>query len=86
MINLKTTKKNMMTNKFNENSEKAQTAVEWLIEEINGYVTINADIREKALNLEKSQILNAYLKGKSFNVPSAPPLSSEEYYKLFFER
>jgi hypothetical protein len=60
-----------------------QTAVEWLIEEINkniGWIPI--PMQEKAKEMEKEQITEAYNKGLSFVINPIPkPEDVKNYYK-----
>ena len=58
-----------------------QTAVEWLIEEyINGAV-INIQIMKKALEMEKEQIMNAWIN----SLTKGDYNSAEEYYNKNFK-
>jgi hypothetical protein len=58
-----------------------QTAVEWLIDELtdNGidYLDLAYEIIEKAKEMEKQQIVDAYIEGYSSNLNAG---DSEKYY------
>ncbi len=64
-----------------------QTAVEWLVEEINKLtgLTIQMDepIIEQAKEMEKEQIIKAY--NTSFLLRDKPYSTAEKYYKETYE-
>jgi hypothetical protein len=74
-------------------SNKKQTAVEWLVGEINKYIAWNLEgdnnavkytdahlvrAMEQAKELEKEQIINAYVEG---SISLTSKSESEQYYK-----
>ena len=70
-----------------------QTAVEWLIEQINsenyqnafGPVYISSILIEPALEMEKQQIMDAHLYGQFYKSPQDED-TSEQYYNEQFEK
>jgi hypothetical protein len=60
-----------------------QTAVEWLIEKIHKNIEwIPIPMQEKAKEMEKEQIMEAYNKGLSFAINPIPkPEDAKNYYK-----
>ncbi len=61
-----------------------QTAVEWLIEELNdngfSHLDLATDIIEQAKEIEKEQIRQAYNDGKAAVIHIEQNMSLEEYY------
>jgi hypothetical protein len=61
-----------------------QTAVEWLIEELNdngfSHLDLAADIIEQAKEMEKENIKQAYNDGKAAVIHIENNMSLEEYY------
>ena len=64
-----------------------QTAVEWLIDELtdNGidYLDLAYEIIEKAKEMEKQQIVDAYIEGYSSNLNAG---DSEKYYNETYKK
>jgi hypothetical protein len=64
-----------------------QTAVEWLIDELkdNGidYLDLAYEIIEQALEMEKQQIIDAYIEGYSSNLNAS---DSEKYYNETYKK
>ena len=64
-----------------------QTAVEWLIDELkdNGidYLDLAYEIIEKAKEMEKQQIVDAYIEGYSSNLNAS---DSEKYYNETYKK
>jgi hypothetical protein len=66
---------------------KKQTAVEWLVEQIEGNILWNDKAREmlnQAKAIEKEQIKNAYVKGQSDCEIFTMESESEQYYNETF--
>jgi hypothetical protein len=67
-----------------------QTAVEWLIDELtdNGirYLDLVYEIIEQAIEMEKEQIGNAYVKGQSDCDMFTMESEVEEYYNNTFKK
>ena len=65
--------------------EKQQTAVEWLIKQIdnNGFIKfVTNEQIEKAKEIEQEQIMNAWVKG----VVSEDHMTAEQYYNETFKK
>ena len=67
--------------------DKKQTAVEWLIEQVEG-LNINDDtvwveVTKQALEMEKQQIIDAYCEGR-MSVIEKKVISAEQYYKEIY--
>jgi hypothetical protein len=63
-----------------------QTAVEWLVEQINqhhGY--IGKTMIEEAKEMEKQQIVDAHLDGQSFSIAIEEIDYAEQYYNETFK-
>jgi len=58
-----------------------QTAVEWLIEQFwNNEGMLTSKKLEKALEMEKEQIIDAFTKGNRLDVYDGTETSAEKYY------
>ena len=66
-----------------------QTAVEWLIEELNdngfSHLDLAADIIEQAKEMEKEQIKDAHLIGLITSMEMEATKQSEQYYNETFK-
>ena len=66
-----------------------QTAVEWLIEELNdngfSHLDLAADIIEQAKEMEKEQIKDAHLIGLITSMETEATKQSEQYYNETFK-
>jgi hypothetical protein len=61
-----------------------QTAVQWLIEQINPYgLSVHQDAFKTALEMEKQQIIDAFEQGE-YTGRGFEDLTSEEYYHINF--
>ena len=70
-----------------------QTAVEWLVEELNdngfSHLDLASDIIEQAKEMEKEQIIKAYKDGRSdlaSNFHKSLNMSLEQYYNETFKK
>jgi hypothetical protein len=63
-----------------------KTALEWLLEQINPYgLSVHQDLFEKAKEMEKAQIVEAYRIGVEEEVYLNPLGTGEEYYNKTFK-
>jgi hypothetical protein len=70
-----------------QDQPKQETAVEWLVNELKnqfGFVFSN-NILDKAIEMEKEQIRNAYCKGEQDFVNNKV-ITSEQYYNETFKK
>jgi hypothetical protein len=62
-----------------------QTAVQWLIEQINPYgLSVHQDAFKTALEMEKQQIIDAFEQGE-YTGRGFEDVTSEEYYNINFK-
>ena len=67
---------------------KQTTAVEWLIDQVEDYIgLIPVDIIEQAKEMEKQQIVDAYINGKyeSDKIVMSDKFYAEQYYNDTFK-
>jgi hypothetical protein len=61
-----------------------ETAIEWLLEELNNGRHLTDRLIEQAKEMEKKQIMDAYQQGFN-NAYFSNPLTKEQYYKEQFK-
>ena len=71
------------------NMKKQQTAVEWLVEQLNtsGFAQVVTDEEiQQAIKMEKEQILQALNDGKAMIISPTSNKSLEQYYNENFKK
>ena len=75
----------MVNQNLNQNKMENQTAVEWLFEELDVVdSSISYELFEKAKQMEKQQIKDAFEQGE-YTGRGFEDLTSEEYYHINFK-
>jgi hypothetical protein len=70
-------------------TEKQQTAVEWLVNELRNGKEFNDELIEQAKEMEKEQIIESYCQGCADIIKDEdifPRETSEQYYKETYEK
>jgi hypothetical protein len=66
-------------------NEKKQSAVEWFANMTSKLGYVSADILNKAKEIEREQIAEAFTKGNRLDVYDGTETSGEKYYKGLYE-